>query len=288
MKPHVTAAAGYGVVIFRVDVLFKNGVSAFMDSGEDGTERIILIIVISQSHIFGTEVEGKRMLCLPDTSCVPAEADIIKQKILYLPLAVRIEIAFEGRIFRFLLCKDLFCKRDQFFFQRFKQSVDGGGVHSFLILVEKSVVNFHARIGIAGHLYSQVDHLLQIRSKQAKVGFLFGIHPDIAGLCLGLHVGLIQIGGNALVAVKVALHACDDKFPCVREGIIFCWFGQFGQHFPHLFGGGHGEDFCGKVGQCLHMTLLSQLRGAGLHVPVQQREHMLILILLFQILLKFF
>ena len=281
MKPHVTAAAGYSVVIFRVDVLFKNGVPALMDSGEDGTKRIILIIVIGQSHIPGRKVEGKRMLCLPDTSGVLPEADIIQQKILYLSLAVRIEIVFEGRIFRFLFCKDLFYEGDQLFFQRFKQAVNGGGVHAFFILVEKGVVNFHARIGIAGHLYSQVDHFLQIRRKQAKVGFFLGIHPNIAGFRLGLHVGLIQIGGNTLVAVEIALHACDDKFPCVREGIILCRLGQFGQHFLHLFGGGHGEDLCGKVGQRLHMTLLSQLRGAGLHVPVQQRDHMLILIHLF-------
>ena len=46
--------------------------------------------------------------------------------------------------------------------------------------------------------------------------------PDIAGLCLGLHVGLIQIGGNALVAVEITLHACDDKFPWHPFTLNFC------------------------------------------------------------------
>ena len=51
MHPHIAAAARHRIVVFRVDILFKNRMSALMNRRKHGAERLRLIVVVRHTHI---------------------------------------------------------------------------------------------------------------------------------------------------------------------------------------------------------------------------------------------
>ena len=196
MDAHIPTVVRRRAFQRRIYILAENAVAAFVNGGKDGTDGIFGIVVVGKPHVVPGESHGERMLALGGDARVRIEAHIVQEKILDFFLIIRIVIAPEFFTVRLGGRQNFLHQRDQPFFQLFKNPVDGGGIHTLLILVQQHIVHFFSRVGIAALLLCHLNHIFQMGSKQGEVGSFFRFLPGLHGGAAGSDKSLVKIPGD--------------------------------------------------------------------------------------------
>ena len=209
MNTHITAVCGGGPFQIRAGVLLKNSVAALVDGGEHGRQSIIFIIMVCHSDIVHGKAQGEGMLALPNSAGLFREANIIQKQILHFSLGVRVKVGVKFAVIRLRGSQDLFYQWNQSLFQFLKYPVDGGGIHAFLIAVQKHLINISAGIGVSALSGSHVDHFFQMRCKEREIRTAFRLLPGLHGSTLGGNKLRKEFLRDSLVLLKFPFHIAD-------------------------------------------------------------------------------